>query len=304
MEIAGIIASQTFVMLLLMTVGYCLYRSGKINAAVSRGIGTMLLWVVFPAVIIKSFCAARTPEHTLALVQSTLLGAAALALAMLAARLLFSKNAIEDFAAAFSNAGFIGIPLVQATLGADAVFYIVPFVALLNILQFSYGVDLMTGKKRPFTLHTVLANPIADGTLIGLAIYFSGLGSHLPEAAAKALTHIGNLNAPLAMIVLGVYLAQSDLRALFTSLRLYWVSFVRLVLIPVLTLLLFRLIPVPVEMRLAVLIAAAAPVGANVAVYAQLNSLDHVYASQTVTLSTLLSILILPLFSAAANLIL
>ena len=78
----------------------------------------------------------------------------------------------------------------------------------------------------------------------------------------------------------------------------------RLVLIPVLTLLLFCLFPVPSEMRLAVLIAAAAPVGANVAVYAQLNDLDHVYASQTVTLSTLLSILILPLFSAAANLIL
>lgn len=162
----------------------------------------------------------------------------------------------------------------------------------------------MTRKPRPFTLHTVLSNPIADGAILGLVIYFSDLGGRLPGPALTALTHIGNLNAPLAMIVLGVYLAQSDLRALFTSLRLYWISFVRLVLIPTLTLALFHFLPMPSDMRLAILIAAAAPVGANVAVYAQLNGLNHVYASQTVTLSTLLSIVILPLFAAATNLLL
>lgn len=101
MEIAGIIASQTFVMLLLMAVGYCLYHGGKINAEISRGIGTMLLWVVFPAVIIKSFCVARSAEQTFALLQSTVLAALGLGLAIAVARLLFPPKCHRRFCRCF-----------------------------------------------------------------------------------------------------------------------------------------------------------------------------------------------------------
>ena len=102
------------------------------------------------------------------------------------------------------------------------------------------------------------------------------------------------VNAPIAMIVLGIYLARTKILELFTTRRLYLVSGVRLLLIPVVTLLIFAVLPVPYMIKITMLIAGAAPVGANVAVYAQLYDEDYAYACQTVTQSTLFSILTLP----------
>ena len=96
------------------------------------------------------------------------------------------------------------------------------------------------------------------------------------------------------MIVLGVYLAKEDPRKLFSSARTYGVSAVRLLAIPLCTLLLVWLIPAQRQASLAVMICAAAPVGANVAVYAQLHGRDHAYASKIVVVSTLLSVITLP----------
>ena len=102
------------------------------------------------------------------------------------------------------------------------------------------------------------------------------------------------MNAPLAMIALGTFLANGELRDIFTDIRLYKVSAVRLLLIPLMTILMLKLFPEG-EMRMAILIAAAAPIGSNVAVYAEINGCDYSYAAKIVCLSTLLSIVTMPL---------
>jgi predicted permease len=96
------------------------------------------------------------------------------------------------------------------------------------------------------------------------------------------------------MIVLGIYLARTKISALFTTKRLYLVSTVRLLVIPLVTVLVFMLFPVSTPIRMTMLIAGAAPVGANVAVYSQLYDTDYGYACQTVTQSTLFSIVTMP----------
>lgn len=105
----------------------------------------------------------------------------------------------------------------------------------------------------------------------------------------------------MAMIVLGSYLAQSDIGKMVTSGHLYWVSAVRLLIIPAVTLLVFRLVPFDNDILMTVFIAAGAPIGANVAVYAQLHNKDYPYACQTVALSTLLSIVTVPVLLMLAE---
>ena len=97
------------------------------------------------------------------------------------------------------------------------------------------------------------------------------------------------------MLVLGSYLAQSDMKKMFTSAHLYWVSAVRLIIIPAVTLLAFRFIPVEHSIFLTVFIALSTPAGANVAVYANLYDADYPYACQVVAITTLISIITLPL---------
>jgi len=297
MEAAQIAIKQTAVMFLYMLAGYSLFRTKKLTEKGSREIASLLVCMVIPAVIINSFCVEYSTEQLIKLGISTLLGATALILAMGIARLVFRKNPVENFGTAFSNAGFMGIPLVKAALGSEAVFYLVGITAMLNILQATYGVSVLTGGRKKASLRTVLMNPILIGTVIGLAMFLSGLGTRLPGVITTTISGISALNSPLAMIVLGSYLAQGSFVRLITTKSSYYVSLWRLVLIPVVTVGVFLLLPGDGNMKLAVLLAAAAPVGANVAVYAQLNDLDYSYACQVVALSTVLSIVTMPLNS-------
>lgn len=296
--------SQTFVMCLYMLVGFTLFKTGKITTAGSKDLATLLLWLVIPSVLINSFCVEFTAEKLNNFLLSSLIGALALLVAIIVARILFPKAPIDDFAAAFSNAGFIGIPLVQASLGAEAVFYLVGIVAILNVLQWTYGVAVLTRRKDAVKLKNILFNPILMGAVIGLIVFFTGLGTKLPKIVSTTISGLAALNAPLAMLILGGYLAQSDLKATFLSFKLYWLSVVRLLVIPLITLGVFWLIPMSTDIKMAVFIAACAPVGSNVAVYAQLNGLDYPYACQTVALSTVLSIGTVPLILLIAGLVL
>lgn len=304
MDLAVIVFRQTLVMFLYMLAGFLLFKAEKITVQGSRDMATLLVWLVIPTVLINSFCVEFSAEKLRQLLLSSLLGALALLLAIIAARLFFRKRPIDDFAAAFSNAGFMGIPLVQAALGSEAVFFLAGLIALLNILQWTYGVGILTGKKAALSLKSFLFNPIMVGILIGPALFVTGLGTRLPLVISSTLSGLAALNAPLAMLILGCYLAQTRLKDVFTTPRLYWLSAVRLIIIPLITLLVFWPLPMDREIKLAVFIAASAPVGANVAVYAQLHGLDYPYACQTVSLATVLSTAALPLMLLAANLVL
>ena len=301
METALIVFRQTVVMFIYMLAGYILFKKEKLTIKGSRDIANLLLWLIIPTVIVNSFCVERSAAKVAELLQSTLVGALTLLVAMAIAALVFKKHPIDNFGSAFSNAGFIGIPLVQAAIGDQAVFWIVGIIAMLNMLQWTYGVRVITGERSALKLKNILVNPILVGVMIGLMLFLSGAGGHLPDVINTTLHGISALNAPLAMIVLGSYMAQSDIKKTFTSGHLYVVSAVRLLLIPAATLAVFMLIPFRDDMLLALFISASAPIGANVAVYAQLHDLDYPYACQTVVQSTLLSIISLPLLLMLAD---
>ena len=301
MRIAILIFEQTVVMFLYMFAGYLLFRGEKITVKGSRDMANLLLWLVIPSVLVDSFCVERTAAKMIELLQSALAGALALLIAMAIAAVIFRKDPIDNFGSAFSNAGFIGIPLVREALGDDAVFWIVGIIAMLNMLQWTYGVRVMTGKKSSKGIKGILANPLLVGICIGLLLFLTGLGAKLPDVLRTTLDGISAINAPLAMIVLGTYLAQANALQMLTERHLYLVSLVRLIIIPLATLFVFCILPVPREILLAVFISASAPIGSNVAVYAQLNDQDYPYACQTVALTTLLSIITLPVMMMLAG---
>ena len=305
METAYIVFRQTVVMFLYMFAGYVLFKTEKMTIKGSKDIATLLVWLVIPAVLVDSFCVERSMARIVELLQSAFVTALTLALSMAIAKLIFKNKPVDNFGAAFSNAGFIGIPLVQAAMGDDGVFWIVSMVAMLNMLQWSYGVGLLTGEKSAVGIKHLVFNPILVAILIGLTLFLTNLGTKLPEVVSVAVAGVSSLNAPLAMIVLGSYLAQSDMKKMFTSGTLYLLSAVRLLLIPAVTLLVLHFIPMLVPIRneilLTVFIGASTPIGANVAVYAQLYDRDYPYACQTVAITTLLSIVTLPVMLMLAG---
>lgn len=281
-------------MFLYMLAGYIMFRTGKMTVKGSRDIAALLIWLVIPVVIVDSFCVEYSTEKLIELLQSTAIAALSILLSMIIAGIFFKKDPAGNFGTAFSNAGFIGIPLVQAAFGNKAVFWIVGVVALMNMMQWSYGVRIITGKPSATSIKRLVLNPILVGIAVGFLLFVTGIGARLPEVVSTTLGGIASLNAPLAMIVLGSYLAQSDIRKMLTSPHQYLVSAVRLILIPLITLAVFKLIPVNSDLLTTIFITACTPAGANVAVYAQLYDGDYPYACQLVTLTTLLSIVTMP----------
>lgn len=304
MEIVVLLLRQNLVMLVYMMIGYFLYKKKLVSAGGSADIGRILLYIIMPAAILKSYLADFSRERLEGLLVSFLAALLSLLLSIAAARIAFSKEqGIERFGAAFSNAGFIGIPLVQMTLGEEAVFYVSSYVALLNILQWTYGLVTITGDRSLISVKRLRTNPILLSFLAGIALFL--LPVSLPETAENVVGTIAAMNGPLAMIVLGVYLGQVPLRSLFSGRVVYRCALVRLIVIPVLTMALLFVFPEKYHMlKLTILIAASAPVGSNVSIFAQLYGQDYMQSVKEVTLSTLLCIITLPLILGIADYVL
>lgn len=304
MDIVFLLLKQNIIMFLYLLIGYFLFRKKLVSLQGCGDIGKMLLYVVMPVSILKAYLTEFSAERLEGLAVSFVTAALLLLLAIVVSRVLFSaEQGVERFGAAFSNAGFIGIPLVQMTLGGEAVFYVSSFVALLNILQWTYGVLTMTGDRSAISLKKVQTNPIVLSFIAGVLLFF--LPVSLPGVLESVVSTIASMNGPLAMIVLGIYLAQIPLKSLFTEGIVYKCTFVRLVLIPALSIVLMMLIPEKYLMiKLAILIAASAPVGSNVAIFAQLYDKDYTRAVKEVCMSTLFCIIIMPVMIGIAEILL
>lgn len=304
MDFIILLLEQNILMFLYLLIGYFLFRKKLVKADGSADIGRMLLHIVMPAAILKAYMASYSPERLTGLVLSFLAALLALILSIIISRICFKEEqSIERFGAAFSNAGFIGIPLVQMTLGEEAVFYVSSFVALLNILQWTYGVFILTGDPHVLSFHKLRTNPVILSFLGGLLLFF--LPFRLPDLLTGMIGALAAMNGPLAMIVLGTYLAQVPLKSLFNERIVYRCALVRLFLIPALTITLLAFFPAKYHtLKLAVLIAASAPVGSNVAIFAQLYKQDYTRAVKEVCLSTLFCIITLPLLVGFADYIL
>lgn len=287
---------QTLIMFLLAGVGLLLYRGGKISNEGSKSLGNILIFAVLPCVIVKGFMVERTAETMKALGISAVLAFATVVIAMLVSNVFFKKDPIAAFACSFSNPGFFGVPLIVAAQSASAVFYIAAFIGFINLFQWTYGVFLMTGKKDSISLKGFVKAPFFAAICIGLVLYFSGI--QLPELVTKTITTITQINTPLAMFTVGVYLAQADIAKMFARKQNYMIAVVRLIIIPLITVGLMKLIPGYFDLKQAILIAAACPTGSNIAVYAHLHGKDYPYAVETVVLTTLFSIVTIPLIVA------
>lgn len=294
MELAVIVLRQTLTMAVYMLIGFALYKLKLITKEGTKSLSNMLVYAIIPAIVLSSFLTERTPEKVAQLGISALLAVGALIIAVITGRLTYGRFPLGLFAVTFCNCGYFGAPLVSASFGEGALFLTVAFIALHNNLQFIYGMSILSGEKMKFKPEELIKNPILIATIAGLVIFFFNLSPSLHPIVTGAIRGVASINSPLAMMVLGVYLAQTNLSELFTNPQLYQLSAVRLLLIPALTFLFLWPMPVESVMKYAVLIVASAPIGVNVAAYSDIVGGDYGYGCQMVTLCTILSIVVLP----------
>ena len=282
-----VIVRQIVIMFLLMSVGFLIYKKKMIDDHSTKQLTDIVLYIVNPALSLVSFQQSFSADKLIGVMIVFVLSFVTIFLGIFVGKIVIVKDfRLEQYACGFSNAGFIGIPLVQNLLGVEYVFYMSAFLVAFGLMSWTYGLYLISGKA-DISAKKLLSNPAIMAAIFGMIIFV--LQIQLPAVISSTLSTIGNMNTPLGMIILGTYIAKEDIKKVFTSKNSYLVSLVRLILVPLICLFALKFIWVPVEeLRMLLLICASAPCGATLAMFSQMCGKDYSYGAQIVSLSTLL----------------
>lgn len=303
MEAVLAVVGKVAIILVLILVGYIVTRRGMLTERGASEITTILIKLVTPCVIVNSFLGSTDRLGAYELGMAVALPVLWMGIALALSRLAFRREPEERqkvlrFAALFSNTGFMGIPLVQGIVGDTGVIYASFGVVVFNILCWTYGYSMMSGGAK-MNLKTLLLNPGVVGLAFGLPLYF--LKIQLPEVVGEPLGLISDLNTPLAMLVIGTYIAKADLHSFMSDMAVYKASFLRLIAAPAIYLGLLLLIRPGEELFVSTMVQAATPVAANTVLFAVQYKRDSELASKLVAVSTVLSIVTIPVMTILAQ---
>ena len=301
------VAVQVVILYLIAFVGFFADKLKIFVRADATKLVDLIFNLILPFAIINSFLSMeRTKEHIRGLIVSVLLAVLTHLFAIAVTSLCFRKRqkaerGVYHYAIVFSNAAFLALPLAQSVVGEEGVFYSSCYVAVFNVLAFTYGISQISAGKAKINLKSLFLNPGSVSVLIGIPLFL--LQVKLPDFLLDTMARVGACNSPMAMIVFGTFLANCNFKNFFVKKEVYFVSFLRLILIPVIMLFVFKLIGVSGNMLIALTISASAPVATNTAMYAAKYENDTALSSELVGQTSIFSIATMPVIVALAQVI-
>ena len=298
---------QIVIMFFIILVGVISYKVKLIDNETNKKLADMVLMLVNPIVIFVSYQREFNTALLKGLLLSLVLALFTHLFSILVSIVVLRKKkhevniAIERFAIVYSNCGFIGIPLVNGILGGEGVFYITAYMTIFNLVLWTHGVVTMSGKNDKGTMIKAMLSPSILATIGGFLLFV--LKIMLPANVYEALNYVGNMNTPLAMIVAGITIAQTNFIQLLRKLRIYYITFFKLIFVPIAVLFIFSLFEIPKIVILTSVLAAACPTAASITLFALRYDKDYLYSSELFGITTILSLFSIPLVMILANLI-
>ena len=293
-------------LVVLLAIGFLCGKTGLIDRAAERKLTDLLLKVVQPVYLFVAY--QRAFDH--ALVRDYLIciamAAAAFLLMILIPYLFFPRGSRDRevglLTCAFPNVGFFGIPLVSGIYGAEGVFFLTTMITMFNLLIWTYGVIVMSG-RRDCARDTVkrLLTPSLVAIVAGLACF--SLGLLLPEPIVSPLRTLGNMNTPLAMLIAGAVVARADFKRGLKDPLVYRISLLRVLLLPAAAALLLFWLPVDPMLVTIVVLACGFPVGSIALMFCVKYDKNSALAGECVALTSVLCCAATPLVYLFLNLL-
>ena len=301
------VAAQVCVLYLIAAVGFAADKTKIFTQADGKRLVDLLFNIILPIAIINTFLnMERTPEHVKGLAVAFGLAVMSHLLGVGISCLTFRKTdkmirGIYHYATTFSNAAFLALPLAESVVGKEGVFYCSCYVAIFNVFAFTYGIHEISGGKAKINLKNLIVNPGSISVLIGIPLFL--LQVQLPEILSNTMGRIAACNSPLAMIVFGTFFANCNFKNIFVKKEIFFISFLRLIFIPVTMLFVFKLIGVEGNMLTALTISASAPVATNTAMYSAKYDNDTALPSEIVAQTSVFGVITMPVIVALASII-
>ena len=288
MQISLLLMEEIAKLFAIMLMGYAVVKAGLMKSSESKSISVVMVYLVIPCVIIDAFqvdytadvkkglllaCAAAVLVHVLFLILTTIL------------KQVLQLDTIERATVIYSNAGILVIPLVQDLLGQEYVIYSSAYIAVQLILIWTHCKNMLCEEDR-LEWKKVFLNVNIISIIVGVILFVCKI--QLPSGMQDVLDMMNNMIGPIGMLLAGMVIADVPLKTVFTKKRNYVSTVLRLVIYP------FAGVNDSKQILLTVYIASITPACATVTSMAQLYDKDAAYASSLYVLTTLLSIVTMP----------
>ncbi len=295
----GLIIGQVVVLFVLILVGAVARKTGILPDA---GLGTMTsltLYVALPCTILISFQSPFSKELLWEMGQAAIWSFGLHITMWLVGKKIFNRFALDQrkamqFAAIFSNAGFMGYPILLAIFGNTGLLIGAIYVSMFNIFLWTAGMSIfMHQSDWRKTIIPVISNPGIIATVLGIITFIFSI--KIPTIPLKSVTMLGSMTTPLSMLVVGARLIGVRFREALSGVGVYIICALRLLIIPLVLFFLMKLCGVSLLPLGVLTIQAAMPVAANTTLFAEKFGGDSKFASRLIFLSTFLSIATIPL---------
>ena len=294
------VIQQMGVLFLIIGLGYAAAKAKLFPANTNRALAQLVIYITNPCTVLFSVLGS---ERGLSNRQVYLLTAIAvvffavvIAAGLILPRLLRcpkEKRGMYAFMVTFSNMGFLGFPVVSALYGANAVFYASIFNLIFQLVVYTYGVWLVGGAEGGFRLQwKTFCSPIIIASVVAYICYLTDLRA--PAFVVKTLNMLSGVTSPVCMLVIGIALAAVPLGKVFRNWRIYVISLVKLLALPLLAYAILNpFVSHPLILGITVVIAAM-PVATMSTLLASKYGADEELAASGVFLSTLMSVVTIP----------
>lgn len=316
MDLAITAMRQVLVLFLLMFAGFAGVKAGLIRMEGKKAFSDLLVNLICPCMILNSYFAEFQPEifrnFLWAYAVSLLLILTGLAVTMIFTKKFpVSERPIQRFACIYSNAAFMGFPLIQVMFGEEGLLYASAYVTVFNILLWTHGYMMLSkrggetaganGGGFRKTLKKLVTTPVLVSVALGLVIYLGQIP--IPGVVAEPVKLISGMNTPMAMFITGMIIAESNLGKIIRNVQISDMILLRLILIPLVCFGIYLAAGFTGMQAQVVFLLEACPCAAITSVFAVQFGYNEEMAAGSVVVTTLLSIITLPLWAGMISMI-
>ena len=294
-----ILLKQMLILFFFMIIGYLMGKKKIIDEKVSGSLSWMIVNITNPALILSGGISAEVDRDEL--LKTFALAAGMFALLILFSEIItplfrFEKKEAGVYKAlmVFSNMGFMGFPIISALYGEEALVYASVFLLPFNVLVYTYGVFCISGHR--MDVRRAAREFCNIGTCAGVvALILAVSRFRLPDIVNQTIEMLSDLTAPLCMMVIGTAFLNIRFKDVFCNLKLMLFSVIRLLIIPLAGMMVIRLVTSDPVLQGICFIILASPAGSMIAMLAQQNNGNYLIASEGAAVTTLFSVVTMPL---------
>ena len=281
---------MVIVLFIIMLIGVLLGKMKVINSESRSTISFLIINVSMPMLIVSSSNLEFNEQTKNESMWLIIMSVAAFFFSILLAQLIF-KKAVPRCATVFSNAGYMGLPVLNSILGPKGLFLGAIFQMVFHLFTWTYGISLFTKSNKFKDSLKKMINPSLIAVAIAIVLMFTRW--KIPDTIQTVLKMMGELTTPLSMLLIGATLAQVSLKEVIKLKQIYIVTALRLLIIPAFVLLFLLFPSIPKISVYVVFVINAMPSAAITGILAMKYNNDEKLASSIVAFSTLISIITL-----------